>query len=245
MKKSESYNRKGAFGLLLIGPPKAAKTSLALSFPKPYVLDCDNNLAGPIRRMPKDFQFSYDSPNEIKEEHERWKACCQFLKDACASPDVDTIIIDSLSTIASYLITAILHDAGTDALKLRIAGEPAMQQSYWTPFRNRLAQLIMACRNSGKFFIVTCHEALVTNDEGAVIAYRPLIPGQLRDNLAGFFSDCWRCEAKDKANKAEYTIRFAPRNLMQIGNSLNIPVTDMDVTGKTPAQVWEGLSKFF
>jgi hypothetical protein len=245
MKSSNAYNRKGAFGLLLIGPPKAAKTSLALTFPKPYVLDCDNNLAGAIRRMPKDFTFNYDSPNEVKEEEKRWKACCDYLKDACASPDVETIIIDSLSTISTYLITAILHDAGNDALKLRIAGEPVMQQQYWTPFRNRLAQLIMACRNSGKFFIVTCHEQLVTNEDGAVIAYRPLIPGQLRDNLAGFFSDCWRCEAQDKGGKAVYSVRFAPRNLMQIGNSLNIPQADMDLTNKTPAQIWAELGKFF
>ena len=47
MKNSSDYKPNLSFGLFLMGPPKAGKTTLALQFPNPYVADCDNNLSGP------------------------------------------------------------------------------------------------------------------------------------------------------------------------------------------------------
>lgn len=239
MKSSKDYSIVSNFGLLLVGPPKNGKTNVALSFPKPAILDCDKNLAGAIRRIKEadpDFEFMYDDPNEHKPE-DRWKACCDFMNEAINS-DCETIIIDGLSNIQTYLIDHILKAAGVEASKLKIAGVPAMQQTFWTPFRNKLSALVMEGRACSKMFIVTCHEETIENSKGGTIGYRPLVSGQLKNNLAGYFSDCWRCEASAVANKSSYKLRVGPMNLHQIGNSLNIKQNDIDLTNLTPSQIW-------
>jgi hypothetical protein len=249
MKSSKQHTPKKQFGLLLIGPPKAGKTSLALAFPKPAILDCDNNLTGPMRRA-GNVDFFFENPNwddktsaEVPYD-QRWQRSCDFMKEAIASKEVETIVVDGLSALAQYLQDHIIKAAGSDASKLKIAGVPVMQQSFWTPFRNWMAQFIMAARSCGKHFIVTCHETALQNENGGVVGYRPLISGQLQHNIAGFFSDVWRMEAQDKMGKPRYMLRVQPRNLHQIGNSLGIKEPELDLTDKTPALIWEMLKPY-
>ncbi|MHA2065407.1 MAG: AAA family ATPase [Candidatus Thorarchaeota archaeon] len=240
MKSSTDYAMSSNFGLLLLGPPKHGKTNIALSFPDPVILDCDKNLAGAIRRIKEtdpSFKFQYDDPNEV-EPHLRWKFCMNFMNEAVKS-DAKTIIIDGLSCIQTYLIDHIINSAGADASKLTIAGEKAMQMTYWTPFKNNLAKFIMAGRAADKLFIMTCHEETIENSSGGAVGYRPLISGQLKHHLAGYFSDCWRCEAASLSNKVSYKLRVAPKNLHQIGNSLGISEHEFEVTNQTPKQVWD------
>lgn len=246
MKKSNDYKKETNFGVLVIGPPKSGKTRLALSFPKPAILDCDGNLAGALRAGANDFLF--EDPNVDDNGHElspdkSWAKSMQFMKEAVALPleQCETIIIDGLSILSNYLV-----DALSSHSKLMVAGERVMDMSLWQPFRNRMQQLVLAGRASNKRFIMTCHEDVVTDvNSGALIGYRPLIPGQLKQNLAGLFSDVWRCEAKAKGLTQEYTVRFAPKTMMQIGNSLGIKEAEINVTDKTPQELWAMLSKYF
>jgi hypothetical protein len=250
MKPASTYATDRNFALLLIGPPKSGKTTLSLAFPGLAILDCDRNLAGPMRFTGYS-DFLYHDPNEVPEE-KRWENCVTFLREACAEPKVETIVIDGLSHLSEYLIRAILANTKMDSARQRgggeliVAGEPVMQMSYWGPFRNKLYQFIAAGRSSGKRLIVTCHELIMTDEKsGGVVAYRPLIPGQLRENLAGMFSDVWRTELSTIGNKTDFKVRFAPRNLMQIGNSLNIKDPELILTNKTPRDVWSSLSRYF
>ena len=173
MKNGKTYNKRTAFSLLLIGPPKSGKTSLAMSFPRPYILDADRNLAGVLRRFEPPV-FFYDTPQEefpnAKDEFKLWKHCVKCLEEACTSEDVETIFIDGLSNLATWLQASILHDAvASGKHKLSVAGENVMEQAYWGPFRNKMAQLMMVLKASGKILVVSCHEDTLTNETGAVI----------------------------------------------------------------------------
>lgn len=249
MQSPSDFQARAAFALLLIGTPKSGKTVFALNFPRPWILDADNNLAGALRYHRNKGEpitdYFFDDPNTLPED-DRWSFAVKATKAAVLSPDVDTIIIDGLSMLAWYLERHILKNSqqGNGMKDLVIAGQKVMNQSHWNPFKSMMMQLIMAARSAGKPFIMTCHETVETNDEGSVVAYRPLISGQLRANIAGLFTDCWRTETTNSAKGSEYSVRFAPRTMMQIGNSLQIPAASMSVTDKKRSVTWEQLNKY-
>lgn len=247
MKSATDYNPLTEFALLLIGPPKNGKTVFALNFPKPWILDCDNNLAGALRyhnHAKNPIQFWFDDPNSV-EPKERWKFSVKAIGEAIASPEPETIFIDGLTLLGQYLETHILACPNTGKMQdLIIGGEKVMMMELWAPFRNKLMQLMLACRAGKKFFIMSCHEAIEQDKAGAIIGYKPLVSGSMRQNIAGLFTDVWRMETSSTPQGAKYTVRFQPKNLMQIGNSLNIKEPSMDVTGKTREQVWALLSTY-
>jgi AAA domain len=265
MKSASNYNMQAAFALLLIGTPKGGKTCFATCFPDPWILDCDNNLAGAVRYHQGAgaplTNFWYDDPQLIENpdntttprpDKDRWTFCMKAIGDAIKAPEPKTIVVDGLSLLAAYLESHILANSqqGNGMKDLVIAGEKVMNQSHWNPFKSMMMRFVMACRGAGKPFVMTCHETTETNEEGGVIAYRPLISGQLRGNLAGLFTDCWRMEsavvATDKLHPlgVKYSVRFQPRNMMQIGNSLAIKASELDITSKSRVEVWKTLSQF-
>jgi hypothetical protein len=251
MNPATDYKPEQSFALMLIGPPKAGKTTFALNFPDPYILDCDNNLAGALRyhnHSKNPIKFWFDNPGNEPLPEKRWGFCVKALKEAVQHPEVKTIFVDGLTLMAYYLEKHILANStsgGSNAMKdLIIAGEKCMNMSHWMPFKNLMSQLVMACKCSGKLFVMSCHEQTEHAESGAVIGYSPLISGSLRQNIAGYFTDVWRCETNNTPTGADYSVRFVPRSLMQIGNSLNIKDKDMKVTGLTRAQVWAKLSTY-
>lgn len=248
MQAATDYSMAQSFALMLIGSPKAGKTCFALNFPDPYVLDCDNNLAGALRfhnHAAKPIKFWFSNPNTVPEK-DRWSYCMKELIEAVKHPEVKTVVVDGLSLLAYYLEKHILANSGVgNGMKdLIIAGEKVMNQAHWGPFKNLMSQLVMACKSSGKLFIMTCHETTENSESGAILRYVPLISGSLRSNIAGFFTDVWRCETSNGPQSVDYNIRFAPRNLMQIGNSLNIKQPSLNITNKTRAEIWAILSEF-
>lgn len=262
METAQDYNMGAAFALLLIGPPKSGKTIFATCFPEPYILDCDNNLAGAIRyhqsvKSPLTTFYRDDANYEKKdgvlvprELSKRWSFSVQALAAAIKDPRPKTIIADGLTLLAQYLESHILANSkeGNGMKDLVIAGEKVMNMSHWNPFKTMMFKLIMAARSAGKPFIMTCHEATEQAESGAVIGYRPSISGQLRHTLAGLFSDCWRCDTSvvpiDPKHPlgTKHTVRFAPMNMHQIGNSLSIKEKDIDVTNLTRDQIWSKLA---
>lgn len=250
MNESDTFEATSAFALMLIGTPKAGKTTFALNFPEPYILDCDNNLAGALRYhearggRPK---FWFDNPATEPDPAKRWSFCMKALDTAVKDPRPKTIYINGLTMMGQYLEAHILANSnkGSGGMNdLVIAGEKVMNMSQWGPFKNLMSKLVMTAKCSGKLFIMDCHETTETNETGAVLAYRPLLSGSLRHNIAGFFTDVWRCEASTGPKGPVYEVRFQPKNLMQIGNSLDIKEPSLNVTNKSRQEVWSVLSKY-
>lgn len=247
MQPASSYTPETNFALLLIGSPKSGKTCFCLNFPKPYILDCDNNLAGALRyhnHAKNPIEFWYDDPN-IPEQKDRWGVAVKAIGDAIKAPEPQTIVVDGLTLLGQYLEQHILACPNTGKMQdLIIGGEKVMMMELWAPFRNKMMKFVLACRAAKKLFIMTCHEHNEVDKQGAVIGYKPLISGSLRQNLAGLFTDVWRTETKNTPTGAEYSVRFHPKTMMQIGNSLNIKDPAMITTNKTRKEVWSKLSTY-
>lgn len=239
-----------SFALLLIGPPKSGKTVFAMNFPDPYILDCDNNLAGALRyhnHVKKPFPFWFDNPNDEPDPAKRWTFCMKALGEAVQHPEIKTIYVNGLSLLGYYLEQHILANStkgGGGMNDLVIAGEKVMNMSQWGPFKNLMSKLVMGAKSSGKLFIMDCHEHIELSESGATVGYKPLISGSLRNNIAGFFTDVWRCETTNGPKGSTYSVRFQPKSLMQIGNSLNIKDASLDVTNKTREDVWKQIAAY-
>lgn len=227
MKSATEFKPTLNFGLLLQGQPKSRKTTTALEFSRPYVADCDNNLSGPLRwfkenKPAKLAEIKYDTVNfyddgKVVPEHERYKRLISLLAVAAAEPTIDTIIVDSLSSVSDYLIDHIVY--------LKPDGkEKFMTISDWSPFRNLISKLVVSLRNTKKLFIMTSHEETVKDDLTGAITIRTNMPSKLADNIGGFFSDVWRTEAEEVGGVMKFTVRAMPTGrLPGLGSSLGLP----------------------
>ena len=116
--------------ILLIGEPGTGKTTLSLQFPRPFILNVDDNLNGPTRYLSlagtrPEFFFSsvltaseadlkaigvkdlssFTRHNDLYSVPREWRYRLPAfnLDAAVASPDIDTIVISSWTTFDSIL----------------------------------------------------------------------------------------------------------------------------------------------
>lgn len=227
MKTASSYKPSHGFGLLLQGPPKSGKTTTALQFPAPGIVDCDNNLAGPFRwlRHNRSKQFEdirHDTVNVLPDGEEcpselRWTRMCEIINDILADNTRRTIILDSMSSIAVYLIEHIVANKPSSRDK-------NMTISDWVPFRNMLAKLVDSLRATRRIVIFTAHEEVNKNDLDGSLLVTVNIPSKLAGNIGGFFSDVWRCESEEVQGEVRFKIRAMPSPMVpSLGNSLGLP----------------------
>ena len=222
MKSSSEYHPNLSFGLLLMGPPKSGKTAFSLQFPKPFIADCDNNLSGPAEFLKsKNINFLYETIN-IKDDgterppDRRWEYLTEVVRAAIASDQVDTIILDSLSTMTDYLVEHIMRKEGISQMRIQD----------WQPFQYMMKRLITFIRSSGKKMIVTCHETVELDELDKVHKYFVHVPTRMRDNFGGFFSDVWRVETEKIGQDYIFQIRTKPSVRFALGTSiLKMPVT--------------------
>jgi hypothetical protein len=101
-------------------------------------------------------------------------------------------------------------------------------------------KLISFLRASGKLIICTVHQTVSKDELTGANQYALAIPGQLKDTFGGFFTDVWGTAAEPAAGgKTKYTIRTRPTGYhVSLGTSIRSLDASIDVTDKTPAQVW-------
>lgn len=241
MQSASNYRANQSFSLLIQGPPKSRKTSLALHFPNPYVLDADNNMGGTIRWMrrnnlPVD-KIRYDVPDIIVDDKgnfvserpygDRYQFTAECLKAAAADPTIDTVIVDGLSKINAYIIGDIGRqkpNIGEKSPKKRREGQMSLED--WTDHLFMVQNFITKLQAIPKMFILTCHEE---------VSDRPDLPGVLvsisgkkaQAQIAGMFSDIWRTYIDDKITSTgtqhQWMLQLASSGNFQLANSLGLP----------------------
>lgn len=225
MKSFNDYSPSNDFGLLLVGPPLSGKTTVAMQFPDPYIISTDHKIKNAVSRLPngKLWWFDYvdvDDTGAVLSPDKHWTRATDLLKKAMSDPRIRTIIWDNLSDLSTMLQTHIIS-ASNSSKQLSVAGEKVMEMSQWQPFKLLMQRSIALARSSGKIFIVCCHEAIDKDEVTGTLTYRPLVPGQLRDQLGGFFTDVWRTEVETTPGKPpKYFVRTSPTPRMALGNSV-------------------------
>jgi len=223
MKTQNDYKPVNDFGLLLIGPPLSGKTTVAMQFPNPYIISTDRKIGNATSRLLKDkkWWFDYvdvDDANQPVALDKQWTRATDLLKAAPSKPEIQTIIWDNLSDLSNMLYAHIIANGGT---KLTVGGERVFEQQHWQPFKLLMSRAISFARSSGKLFVVCCHEDIEKDEVTGTLTYRPLIPGQLKNQLGGFFTDVWRTEVSASPSQAaKYYVRTVPTPRMALGNSI-------------------------
>jgi hypothetical protein len=218
--------------ILLIGPPKSRKTSLAMQFPSPYFLDADGNLAAVSHYYPnKEFWWDradIDTDGSEIDVTRRWNRAQQLLATAARDPRPKTIVVDTLNRLCDWLAMQIVATPITGAPKAtNVSGIPTFSQWHWFPFGNVLRALCGDLRTlsaTGKIIVCICHEKDVNDDNGNRVGIVPAIGGQSAKLIGGLFTDVWHCEAVTQPDGTiSYRVRTQPNGLMALGNSLGLP----------------------
>ena len=233
MKDQSSYNTApGPFNLLLIGEPFSGKTTLAMTFPNPGIVDCDlkaqNAIAFHKARNPA-FTFKLvtidtDDDGKHVEEVARWPRfltqCDELIKDAW----VKTIILDSGTKISTYLTDYLVVQTSNVKAPL-VAGMHIMSESHWYPYNTLIERLISKILACGKNVILTVHLRNEANE-----GFRPAMPGASGKNLGKMFTNYWMCKAlacnpdAHYPRGARYLVQSAPDGRLALGSSLpNLP----------------------
>jgi hypothetical protein len=209
MKSSSQLESKRQLALLLVGSPGSGKTTLALQFPKPYIFDCDGNLQGPdayLKRQNRSQPFFYDSayrdddgkPIAPFQRYQHFERC---MARAAADPNIETIVVDSLTGFTEIVRDDILRQRpnnpalGKAAIMVSEANRgmnPLMMQE-WDSFAFYFRNLVTQMRTlQNKTFILTAHQEQVQNEADKVFYECLAIAGNSRYKLSGLFTDTWQ-----------------------------------------------------
>ncbi len=199
MRSSTNFTPRLPQSLLFIGSPGSGKTTFALQLPKVGLVDCDDNLGGPVRFLRgqnKAPNFKYDTPLRDAQDkpiarEAQFTQLCRILDELIADPEVETIVIDSLSSLVEMLFVHVLAAQKKPiSADIRIA-DKKFEYEDWAAFGNLLRKLIFNLKSSGKRFVLTAHIS-VDADELTKVLYRFIsCPGAVKNYLSGWFEEAW------------------------------------------------------
>lgn len=256
MKSSNDYKPAASVAILCVGNPGTGKTRLMFGFPTPGIIDCDLNLNSAVR-INAGRQFFFAQPSILSDQAEcefvnrciptaplslkvgdevpndrRWLVVEKEVKAMLANPEIKTICVDGLTVLSRWLLDyceAELVRAGVN-----------IKKEYLSKFQNFITimtRFITLLRVGGKTVFVTCHQTADQNDLTKAWYYSLAIPGQLKDNLGGLFTDVWGTATTVVGDDVKYWINTRPTNLhVSLKTSFDL-AQKYDVTGKTPDQV--------
>jgi len=227
LKSPDQYQQSEVIRLLLQGPPGSGKDVVAAQFPKPFVIDIDRNLGNVMRflkskGMPQPlFDFiDTDKDGNPLPMPKRYNRLNELLIEGQVSPDVETIVISSGTTLSDVMISAVLASQGKTAISDFKDG-----RQFWNFFavasRNFMATLSQVQKN----IILTVHEKVRENEQGqTVYPLEVAWPGQVGDILGCFFTNVWRCETDSVTSGpntiTKYFVRTAPNHQFKLKQAL-------------------------
>lgn len=251
MKTANQFQPDKNLSLLLIGPPGSGKTNVAMEFPDPWILDWgDSNLKNAVERHPGK-TFFWDRVDQDMNGKEiapelRWDRAGTLLKELVdkegnVTPEVGTIVDDSLSMMQIALQDHIIKKGSQAEQPLVVGGVRVMSMSMWAAFSDLLRRRIIYAKSLGKPYVLICHEKVDESELSGSKYVRPLVSGSMGNSIAGLFSDYWACKVDTNAKKDQYKngiryyVRTVPDNRMPLKCSCNLPA-DFEFT-------WEAFLK--
>jgi len=240
MKSSTSFSTAQSQAILLVGEPKSGKSNCALAFPDPVIIDWDLNLGSAVRRLSgKSFDYTQPGINDTtgaqRPSEDQWRYAVDETKTILANPKYKTLVIDGLGLMCNALCEHIINEGKKSGANK--SGKMELQN--YGDLSRLLRAYIMMIRSSGKYLVVTSHQVGDKDDVTGIIRYVLAIPGQSKDTLGGCFTDVWATMCRPKGiNEVVYEIRTKPTG-QHIALGASFPIeSSIDVTNKTPQQVW-------
>lgn len=225
--------------ILLLGQPGAGKTTFALQLPKPFLLDCDANLSGPARFLSEKLKgkdWWYDTPltdeGGVKLPREkRFVRAVDLLNQALESKEVETIVVDSLTTFADFLMD---HVRSTQKRKLgngRDTVDEPMQIQDWGIFSALIRKVIFDIKASGKRLVFCAHIAYDKDELTGILQKFINLPGGTKNVLSGWFEESWELFVDStgagpatKATRKIRTVGESRASALGLKSAIGLPV---------------------
>lgn len=231
MPSFDNYSVDDRLRLLLQGPPGCGKSSLCFQFPKPWIIDLDHNLGGPLRFARENglpIPVGYDVVDRDEDGKEvlkinRWARLEKILNKLINDPNVETIVIDSGTLLSDMLVTETLRGQGKTAIADYKDG-----RQFWGFYAVAGKQLMATITSIRKHIIVPIHERMDTDENGKVVfPVKVTWPGQVGEMISLFFTDNWRVQLEQQINvrppKYDQVLYTMPSFQYALKNSLGLP----------------------
>lgn len=222
--KSDAYLR-----LLLQGESGSGKTTKALQFPGVWVIDCDLNLAGPLRflrenNLPLPIGYDtvdFDDQGKVVPENMRWQRIGDLLSKIGerAGPDLKTLVFDSMSKMADYNKAHVLR---TNPTKTR-----GFEQTSWGFFYANWVKLVGTVTTARVNCVFTAHDKIDKDELDGSTRIFINVQGQFQAVAGSLFTDVWHAEVKNVGGltpKYEWLVRtIQDYKHAGLKNSLGLP----------------------
>lgn len=164
---------------LFIGPAGCAKSTFAYRFPKPWVANVDINMSGPKKVLTEEgrpLTVAYDNIHldDLDKPVDPLKQYLRFtevLSKAVQSPDYETIIIDSITSLVPVFKNEVLR-----SLNKPIGTQFEIKD--WGKLLFLFTDMFTKLRACGKTVIVIGHFDVEKGEVDQVLRYTLAIPGQ-------------------------------------------------------------------
>lgn len=154
----------------------------------------------PPKMQPTGYVTTVDILNDIVDGEEKYAK-------------YNTFILDSLTRLTEHLTRLLIYHRGQGKFGKKVDDD--MNWPSWGSYLSNLEEVFNVLCNSGRNFICTAHQKTITEKQAAMVGqqvveseiiscYRPLIAGQMRDKLTGYFNEAYYMVTKDKASGTQY-----------------------------------------
>ena len=189
---------------MLYGDAKSGKTTFASTFPRPFFFDMDRGLLS-LAGMDIEYESYTESSGYLK-----------FRKDlplVAKRDDIDTLVIDSLSTMHPLMMDSIQKLQGTwpGIPQIKEYGVQVVQM------RRFLFELI----NYNKHVVLIGHEQIFQDELTKEVFILPLIVGKKMPRQLGlWFDEFYHMEAQSTKEGMSYKIRTKPSRKYNCGSRI-------------------------
>ena len=177
--------------VLVWGEAFSGKTTFASTFPRPFFFDLDNKMAS---LAGKDIEY------ETYTGAKGYRKFCTDLPKIAQRDDIDTLVVDGLSSMHSFLMDEIMLLSGG-------GNRPPQIQEYGIQII-RLKKFFYELVAYPKHIVLTAHEQIFQDEVTKEVFVLPLIVGaKLPQRLGNWFTEFYHMEAINTKEGLQHKIR--------------------------------------
>lgn len=229
LEKLTSQPRNCRIKLLLKGAPGTGKTWIAGHFPKPAIIDFEDNTRCYFKdTFPQDLAKDIVIVNPRREGGVStgkelapilwWKNACSLIDSLAEEPSIETIVLDSLTAITNLIFYS--------TTKTFDPSHRITQPEFGDFHRqiNSLGTLFLEEKTITKNIVVIAHEVEKTDEDGKNPQLVLNMPTSQKATFPKYFTDVWRTFVRVQLTGGpKYLVRTEPMPNGPGKCSLNIP----------------------